>query len=256
MAGRASASYFLTVPGRGGFMAVDNDRHWIYQYPLGPDAETDPADNELLTGLVRTAAGIPDLDATVHDTMTWSMDAQLAAAYRRSRVLPAGDTAHVVPPPGGHGMNTGIGDADNLAWKLAAATAGYASPCSQPTRTPGGGRRPKPYDSRDPPGPPGRTHRRTAGSRPRAVGTPPQSRPSVSRRALRRRGALPVTDDGEPRHRRQPGVLTARAEVSCGPSRAATRSFRMVRAGGGAGRGRRRPVPAPAPPPPRPGQLR
>ncbi|MEU6389325.1 FAD-dependent monooxygenase [Streptomyces sp. NPDC046939] len=126
VADRASASYFLTVPGRGGFMAVDNDRHWIYQYPLGFDAETDPTDDEFLAGLVRTAAGIPDLDVTVHDTMTWRMDAQLAASYRRSRVLLAGDAAHVVPPTGGHGMNTGIGDADNLAWKLAAVTAGHA----------------------------------------------------------------------------------------------------------------------------------
>ncbi|MFF9570494.1 FAD-dependent monooxygenase [Streptomyces sp. NPDC014685] len=126
VADRASASYFLTVPGRGGFMAVDNDRHWIYQYPLGADAAADPTDHRFLAGLIRTAAGIPDLDVTVRDTMTWRMDAQLADAYRRSRVLLAGDAAHVIPPTGGHGMNTGIGDADNLAWKLAAVVAGYA----------------------------------------------------------------------------------------------------------------------------------
>nr|WP_308050753.1 FAD-dependent monooxygenase [Streptomyces sp. TRM72054] len=128
MADRVSASYFLTVAGRGGFMAVDNDRHWIYQYPLGADAgaAADPTDHRLLAALVRTAAGIPDLDVTVRDTMTWRMDAQLADSYRHSRVLLAGDAAHVIPPTGGHGMNTGIGDADNLAWKLAAVTAGYA----------------------------------------------------------------------------------------------------------------------------------
>ncbi|MFJ3651634.1 FAD-dependent monooxygenase [Streptomyces murinus] len=152
VADRVSASYFLTVPGRGGFMAVDNDRHWIYQYPLGadpgtaadlgtavgsgtavdvgtavgPDTAVDVADHRFLAGLVRTAAGVPDLDVTVRDTMTWRMDAQLAGSYRRSRVLLAGDAAHVVPPTGGHGMNTGIGDADNLAWKLAAVTAGHA----------------------------------------------------------------------------------------------------------------------------------
>ncbi|MGK4579286.1 FAD-dependent monooxygenase [Kitasatospora sp. HPMI-4] len=128
VADRVSASYFLTVPGRGGFMAVDNDRHWIYQHPLGTDAgaAADPTDHGLLAGLIRTAAGIPDLDVTVRDTMTWRMDAQLANSYRHSRVLLAGDAAHVIPPTGGHGMNTGIGDADNLAWKLAAVTAGYA----------------------------------------------------------------------------------------------------------------------------------
>ncbi|MFE3150080.1 FAD-dependent monooxygenase [Streptomyces sp. NPDC059218] len=128
VADRASASYFLTVPGRGGFMAVDNDRHWIYQYPLDPEAERQPdlSDHAHLARLIRTAAGIPDLDVTVRSTMTWRMDARLAAAYRGSRVLLAGDAAHAIPPSGGHGMNTGIGDADNLAWKLAAVVAGHA----------------------------------------------------------------------------------------------------------------------------------
>ncbi|AUG76409.1 hypothetical protein CFP65_1517 [Kitasatospora sp. MMS16-BH015] len=125
VADRASASYFLTVPGRGGFLAVDNDRQWIYQCPLGPEAQppTDPAE---LAGLVRTAAGLPELAVTIVSTLVWRMDARLAEAYRRSRVLLAGDAAHVVPPTGGHGMNTGIGDADNLAWKLAAVVAGGA----------------------------------------------------------------------------------------------------------------------------------
>jgi putative polyketide hydroxylase len=54
------------------------------------------------------------------------MDAQLASAYRKGRILLAGDAAHVIPPTGGHGMNTGIGDVDNLAWKLAAVLAGWA----------------------------------------------------------------------------------------------------------------------------------
>ncbi|WP_435651409.1 FAD-dependent monooxygenase [Kitasatospora purpeofusca] len=131
VADRASASYFLTEPGRGGFMAVDNDRHWIYQYPFDPVAGGVPetlGDHRHLARLVREAAGLPDLDVTVRDTMTWRMDARLAESYRRSRVLLAGDAAHVVPPTGGHGMNTGIGDADNLAWKLASVVMGTAGP--------------------------------------------------------------------------------------------------------------------------------
>ncbi|MGW2181600.1 FAD-dependent monooxygenase [Streptomyces sp. NPDC001732] len=129
VADRASAPYFLTVPGRGGFMAVDNDRHWIYQYPLDPGTEQPQAlpGHDDLVRLIRTAAGVEDLDATVRDTMTWRMDARLAAAYRSSRVLVAGDAAPAIPPTGGHGMNTGIGDADNLAWKLAAVVAGHAT---------------------------------------------------------------------------------------------------------------------------------
>ncbi|WP_051830480.1 MULTISPECIES: FAD-dependent monooxygenase [Streptomyces] len=129
VADRASASYFLTAPGRGGFLAVDNDRHWIYQHPYDPEHADITAlltDDRQLGELVKDAAGLPDLAVTVRDTMTWRMDARLATAYRRSRVLLAGDAAHVVPPTGGHGMNTGIGDADNLAWKLAAVVAGTA----------------------------------------------------------------------------------------------------------------------------------
>ncbi|GGV89171.1 FAD-dependent oxidoreductase [Streptomyces gelaticus] len=130
VADRASASYFLAPPGRGGFMAVDNDRHWIYQYPFDPDhrrGDEDLTDQRYLEDLVRAAAGIPDLEVAVRDTMVWRMDARLASAYRSGRILLAGDAAHVIPPTGGHGMNTGIGDVDNLAWKLAAVTAGRAT---------------------------------------------------------------------------------------------------------------------------------
>lgn len=51
---------------------------------------------------------------------------RLAAAYRRGRAFIAGDAAHIHPPTGGQGMNTGIQDAYNLAWKLALVVAGAA----------------------------------------------------------------------------------------------------------------------------------
>jgi len=47
-----------------------------------------------------------------------------AASYRRGRVLLAGDAAHVHPPPGGQGLNTGVQDAVNLGWKLAQVVNG------------------------------------------------------------------------------------------------------------------------------------
>jgi 2-polyprenyl-6-methoxyphenol hydroxylase-like FAD-dependent oxidoreductase len=46
--------------------------------------------------------------------------------YRNGRILLAGDAAHVHSPFGGQGMNTGIGDAENLAWKLAIVVNGTA----------------------------------------------------------------------------------------------------------------------------------
>ncbi len=51
-----------------------------------------------------------------------------AVAYRRGRVLLAGDAAHRHMPTGGHALNSGLQDADNLAWKLAATIAGHAPP--------------------------------------------------------------------------------------------------------------------------------
>jgi 2-polyprenyl-6-methoxyphenol hydroxylase-like FAD-dependent oxidoreductase len=50
--------------------------------------------------------------------------ARQAASYRRGRVLLAGDAAHVHPPQGGQGLNTGVQDAVNLGWKLAQVVAG------------------------------------------------------------------------------------------------------------------------------------
>lgn len=129
VADRASASYFLTGEGRGGFLAIDNDTRWIYQYPVDPqsiDVRQLRADAPALIGLIRAASGISDLDVTIEDTMLWRMDARQADAYRRDRVLLAGDAAHLTPPTGGHGMNVGIGDVDTLAWQLAAVVRGEA----------------------------------------------------------------------------------------------------------------------------------
>ncbi|KUI47742.1 pentachlorophenol monooxygenase [Mycobacterium sp. GA-1199] len=53
---------------------------------------------------------------------------RLVDTYRRGRVFVAGDAAHIHPPTGAQGMNTGIQDAHNLAWKLALAVSGAAAP--------------------------------------------------------------------------------------------------------------------------------
>ncbi|MGV0627546.1 FAD-dependent monooxygenase [Mycolicibacter minnesotensis] len=61
-------------------------------------------------------------------TSTFGIHRRLAQAYRSGRVLLTGDAAHIHSPFGGQGMNTGIGDAENLAWKLALVVAGRAEP--------------------------------------------------------------------------------------------------------------------------------
>ena len=59
-------------------------------------------------------------------TSTFSIHRRLADAYRVGRLLLAGDAAHIHSPFGGQGMNTGLGDAENLAWKLALVVRGRA----------------------------------------------------------------------------------------------------------------------------------
>lgn len=61
-------------------------------------------------------------------TSIWRPTALLADRYRAGRVLLAGDAAHTMIPTGGYGMNTGVGDAVNLGWKLAAILQGWGGP--------------------------------------------------------------------------------------------------------------------------------
>ncbi|MDW4905897.1 FAD-dependent monooxygenase [Streptomyces sp. ADMS] len=93
------------------------------------DPAADPFESytpERCTELVRTAVGVPGLPVTVLSTLPWEMAALVAERYAEGRVFLAGDAAHVIPPVGGYGANTGIQDAHNLAWKLAAVLDGRA----------------------------------------------------------------------------------------------------------------------------------
>src|ERR1700678_4541483 len=72
---------------------------------------------------------ISNTDVTIdalHIATTWTDRARQATTYRNGRVLLAGDAAHIHSPLGGQGLNTGIGDAMNLGWKLAATIQGWA----------------------------------------------------------------------------------------------------------------------------------
>ena len=62
----------------------------------------------------------------VHWFSTYKVHHRVAARFRRGRAFLVGDAAHIHSPVGGQGMNTGIGDAVNLAWKLAAVIRGRA----------------------------------------------------------------------------------------------------------------------------------
>lgn len=82
--------------------------------------------DERCVELVRAGLGVPDIEVKIDDVMKWQASAEVSDAFRSGRVLFVGDSAHVMPPYGGYGGNTGIHDAHNLAWKLAAVLGGGA----------------------------------------------------------------------------------------------------------------------------------
>jgi 2-polyprenyl-6-methoxyphenol hydroxylase-like FAD-dependent oxidoreductase len=82
-----------------------------------------------VTELVETAERVSGLRLTVGEAgwlSRFGNATRLAERYRSGRVLLAGDAAHVHFPAGGQGLNTGIQDALNLGWKLAATVRGWA----------------------------------------------------------------------------------------------------------------------------------
>jgi 2-polyprenyl-6-methoxyphenol hydroxylase-like FAD-dependent oxidoreductase len=75
---------------------------------------------------IHVALGDKDIPITVENVMPWKAEADVADRYREGRIFLAGDSAHVMPPNGGFGGNTGVQDAHNLAWKLAFVLKGQA----------------------------------------------------------------------------------------------------------------------------------
>jgi 2-polyprenyl-6-methoxyphenol hydroxylase-like FAD-dependent oxidoreductase len=75
---------------------------------------------------IRDALGCSDLTVDIHSVQSWAMTAQVADKYRKGRTFLVGDAAHRFPPTGGLGLNTGVHDAHNLAWKLGWELAGRA----------------------------------------------------------------------------------------------------------------------------------
>lgn len=96
---------------------------WVLHFPPG-DPQRYP--EESIVSKIREVLGLPGLELTLHQVTNWSVESLVADQYRVGRVLLAGDAAHRQPPTVGLGLNTGIQDAHNLAWKLAAVLTGRA----------------------------------------------------------------------------------------------------------------------------------
>ena len=116
----------FSITGDAGFLAVfatfdkDGTRNSCAGQDLSPAR---------CAALVRAALGVAaEFPVAIDDVQTWSATAATATAFRKGRVFLAGDAAHLMPPTGGFGGNTGIADAHNLAWKLGMVLEGTAGP--------------------------------------------------------------------------------------------------------------------------------
>lgn len=105
-----------------GTLIAQNDRDiWTLNSRFAGDAEPAAMEPQRLIEAFAGAA----VDCEVLVANSWSPHLLVADAYASGRVFLAGDAAHQYIPTGGYGMNTGIGDAFDLAWKLAAVIKGF-----------------------------------------------------------------------------------------------------------------------------------
>ncbi|MGJ5805383.1 FAD-dependent oxidoreductase [Streptomyces europaeiscabiei] len=120
---------YLTNPDAdGALLPVDNRENWVFHAPWHPEhGETlEEFTEERCAEHIRRAVGVADLDVEITGKAPWHAAQRVARSYRSGRVFLAGDSAHEMSPTGAFGSNTGIQDAHNLAWKLAAVLGGWA----------------------------------------------------------------------------------------------------------------------------------
>lgn len=102
----------------------DRGESWTYHIQLKPDEAWDEVDAVArITDLLGAETPI-----VLESVQPWTAHALTATSYGSDRIWLAGDSAHLFSPTGGFGMNTGVSDAVDLAWKLGAVIAGWGGP--------------------------------------------------------------------------------------------------------------------------------
>ena len=138
VADRLSAVYYLTSdpsqrprghpmsvgnpPHDGVILAIDNADRWL----LVVGEALSAVDEAEARTRVHRALGRDDIPVDILGLMAWSPAARVAERYRAGRLFVAGDAAHQMTPSGAFGLNVGIADAHNLAWKLGWVERGWA----------------------------------------------------------------------------------------------------------------------------------
>jgi putative polyketide hydroxylase len=101
------------------FFTIDGKKKWIFGMRFSKENTSDDFTDEYCIEEVRRVVGEPDFPVKILKKSFWTMGKGVAEKFREGKVFLAGDSAHQIPPTGGLGMNTGVQDAHNLAWKLA-----------------------------------------------------------------------------------------------------------------------------------------
>jgi 2-polyprenyl-6-methoxyphenol hydroxylase-like FAD-dependent oxidoreductase len=135
--GRALSIIYVNNPTLGGFfrMSKDCQRGFLAINTVGdpkadPKAAADAAadiSEATLRRYLLAGIGDPSVAVTIDGVTRWRAVSDVARRFREGRIFLAGDSAHLMPPNGGFGGNTGIHDAHNLAWKLALVLKGVAA---------------------------------------------------------------------------------------------------------------------------------
>ncbi|WP_328327353.1 FAD-dependent monooxygenase [Kribbella sp. NBC_00382] len=119
----------ITTPDAPGLLVtVDGESTWVFHVACDVDAGERPEDftHERCITIIRAAVGDPGLGVEIRSVLPWRPRSSLADRFAVGRVFLVGDAAHTVSPLGAFGLNTGVADAHNLAWKLAAVHHGEA----------------------------------------------------------------------------------------------------------------------------------
>jgi 2-polyprenyl-6-methoxyphenol hydroxylase-like FAD-dependent oxidoreductase len=120
---RLSGFFRLDKDQQSGFLAINTVGDTSKP---GASSPANDVREDTLIEHVRKSAGVDDLPVTITGVARWRATSDVARRFRSGRVFLAGDAAHLMPPNGGFGGNTGIHDGHNLAWKLALVLKGIA----------------------------------------------------------------------------------------------------------------------------------
>lgn len=119
--------YWLCDPSIDGtLISHGNGGEWVYMTAAHDEMQRlDEKDaiQRVANALMQSGTSIEVLTIS-----SWTMTSQIASSYRSGNTFLVGDSAHRFPPSGGMGLNSGVADAHNLAWKIAAVHRGACEP--------------------------------------------------------------------------------------------------------------------------------